>query len=112
RQEAKTHVGLLTLADPPQKIEKLLWRLYLDYEAEMKLEEPFDIISQFLAEYPSMVEGESRITNPQKARVVCIESRTRADYYEVEYELYGEKPVKAPGIGATVVFRKQGWIKA
>ena len=112
RQEARDHVGLATVVDPPQKVEKLMWRLYLDYEEEMKLEQPFDITSQFLAEHPSLVAGASKTTNPQKARLVCIESRARADFYEVEYELYGEKPPTGPGIGATVVTRNQGWITA
>ncbi|MBI2803354.1 MAG: hypothetical protein HYX68_00040 [Planctomycetes bacterium] len=109
RQEARDHVGLATVIDPPQRVEKLMWRLYLDYEEEMKLEEPFDIISQFLAEHPSLVAGASKITNPQKSRLVCIESKSRADYYEVEYELYGEKPPTGPGIAATVVRRNERW---
>jgi hypothetical protein len=111
RQEAKKHVGLTTLADPPQKVEKLMWQLYLDYEDEMKLEQPFDAGAQFLAEHPDLVDGQSKTTKPQKARVVWIESVPRADYYEVEYELFGQKPANGPGIGVAVVFRKQGWIK-
>src|SRR5207244_12613189 len=27
RQEARDHVGLATVVDPPQKVEKLMWRL-------------------------------------------------------------------------------------
>ncbi len=109
RQEARDHVGLATVVDPPQKVEKLMWRLYLDYEEEMKLEQPFDVASQFIAEHPSLVAGASKTTNPQKAKIVCIESNSRADFYEVEYELYGERPPTGPGIAATVVTRSQGW---
>ncbi len=89
-----------------------MWRLYLDYEEEMKLEQPLDVTSQFLAEHPALVAGQSKTTAPQKARLVYIESTHRADFYELEYELYGEKPANAPGIGATLVVRNQGWIKA
>ncbi len=112
RQEAKTHIGLMTVADPPPKVEKLMWQLYLDYEEEMKLEEPLDLAARFLAEHPSLVSGASGTTNPQTARVVCIESRGRADFYEVEYELFGMKPPNAPGLNIALVFRKQGWITA
>jgi hypothetical protein len=112
RQEARGHVGLATVVDPPQKVEKLMWRLYLDYEEEMMLEQPLDVTSQFLAEHPSLVAGASKTTNPQKARLVCIESTRHADFYELEYELYGEKPANAPGIAATLVVRNQGWIRA
>jgi hypothetical protein len=112
RQEAKKDVGLPTIVDPPQNVEKLMWQLYLDYEKDMNLEQPFDIPSQFLLEHPSLVDGQSATTTPQKSRLVCIESVQRADYYEVEYELFGHKPMHAPGIGATVVLRNQQWISA
>jgi hypothetical protein len=112
RQEAREDVGLATVVDPPQKVEKLMWRLYLDYEEEMKLEQPFDIISQFIAEHASIAAGASKTTNPQKARVVFVESKARADVYEVEYELYGEKPPTGPGIAVTVVTLNQGWTTA
>jgi hypothetical protein len=109
RQEARDHVGLQTVVDPPQKVEKLMWRLYLDYEEEMRLEQPFDIISLFLAEHPALVAGQSATTKPQKSRVVSIESMARADFYEIDYELYGQKPADGPGITATVVTLNQAW---
>jgi hypothetical protein len=89
RQEAKNHIGLMTVTDPTQKVEKLMWQLYLDYEEEMKLEEPLNLAAQFLAEHPSLASGASATTNPQTGRVVYIESRAGADFYEVEYELFG-----------------------
>lgn len=109
RQEAREHVGLTTVVDPPQKVEKLMWRLYLDYEEEMKLEQPYDMGSQFISEHPSLAPGASKTTNPQKAKLVCIESRMRADHYEMEYEIYGERPATGPGIGVTTVTLNQGW---
>jgi hypothetical protein len=110
RQEARDHVGLETVIDPPQKVEKLMWQLYLDYEEEMKLDQPFDAVSQFLAEHPAaLASGASDTTKEQKIKVVCIESTKRADSYEIDYELYGEKPVNAPGIMAVMVVRNRGW---
>jgi hypothetical protein len=109
RQEAREHIGLQTVVDPPQKVEKLMWRLYLDYEEDMELETPFDAPALFLKDFPAMVHGQSQTTNPKKARNVWIESKTRADFYEVEYELFGEKPTNAPGINVAFVVRNQGW---
>jgi hypothetical protein len=108
RREAKDHIGLMTIADPLPKVEKLMWQLYLDYEEEMKLEEPLDMAAQFLAEHPNLASGASSTTNPQTGRVVCIESR---NCYEVEYELFGMKPPNAPGLNLAIVFRKQGWTR-
>ncbi len=112
RQEAKSHVGLTTIVDPSQKVEKLMWGLYLDYEREMLLEQPLDVTSQFLAEHPALASGASATTAPQNAKVVSIESRSHADFYEIEYELYGERPPHAPGIAGTLIVRNQGWIRA
>jgi hypothetical protein len=89
RREAREHVGLTAVVDPPQKVERLMWKPYLDYEDDMKLSEPLDPASQFLTEFPSLVDGQSKTTKPQKARTVWIESKARADFYEVEYELWG-----------------------
>lgn len=112
RLEAKEHVGIKTVVNPTQKVEKLIWRLYLDYEEEMKLDQPFDVVSQFLAQHPALVEGQHATTNPETARLVCIESRSFADSYDLEYEIYGEKPPAAPGLRVAVVARKQGWTRS
>lgn len=112
RFEAKEHVGIKTVVNPSQKVEKFIWRLYLDYETEMKLDQPLDVISQFLAEHPNLVEGAHATTNPENSRIVCIESTPLADFYDVEYEIYGEKPPATPGLRLAKVVRRQGWTRA
>ncbi len=111
RQEARNHVGLSTVVDPSSKVEKLMWQLYLRYEEEMKLEEPFEISDAFLAEHPALVAGASAFTNPQTARLVFIESSAKADVYELKYELFGQKAPNGAGTSVTLIVQNRGWTK-
>lgn len=108
RREAKDQIGLRTVADTSTKVEELMWDLYLQYEQEMKLEEPFMQALEFVAQFPSP-KGPS-ITKPSITKLCYVESVNRTDVSTMEYEIAGQ-PVPAPGVGVqtSVLLRKQGW---
>src|SRR6266446_764376 len=65
RAEAKDEVGLKTIEHPSTTLEKLMWSLYLDYEAEIKMEEPFDAASEFVSQ--SAPAAQQPISSPPQA---------------------------------------------
>jgi len=108
RLEAKEQLGLNTVEFPPAPIERAMWRLYLEYEREIRAEEPFDPASEFLSAFPNLTPGESKTSPATTAKLAFIESEKRTDVFTLEYELCGEK---SPG-GATkvtMISRRKGW---
>jgi len=124
RTEAKDEVGLKTVSEPSGSLEKLMWSLYLDYEAEMKMEEPFDPASQFVSQSapaaqqpissPPQAAGAppqppvtaaqpagagSAVTPVTKAKVAFIESTARTDVFTIEYKLSGQPQVVMGPVG-------------
>jgi len=90
-----------------------MWKLYLDYEAEIKLEEPFNPVNEFIALHPSKVSG---TTGLRTAKLSFIESVNRTDVYSVDYMLSGEPAPLQPGgvatpggLNVTIAIRRQGW---
>src|SRR5437867_3703193 len=54
RREAREQVGLETVKDATGEVESLMWELYLDYEVEMKMDDPFQMDMEFLNHYPDL----------------------------------------------------------
>ena len=109
RQEAKEQVGLRTVEDPSPKVEQLMWQLYLDYEEEIKMEEPFQAAMVFVAQFPNLKANDQALTPVSTAKLVFIESLKRTDALSLDYELAGQKA--ANGVtNVTTVFRRQGWV--
>ena len=54
RKEAKDQIGLKNVEFPDNKLEKLMWDLYLEYENEIKSEEPFDPVVHFISANPNL----------------------------------------------------------
>jgi hypothetical protein len=108
RKEARDQVGLKTIADPSSKVEELMWDLYLQYESEMKLEEPFNQALEFVAQMPPPIPATGATTPPTTVKTVYIESVNRTDLFKTEYELKGV-PAAVGGIQTQMLLRKTGW---
>jgi len=118
RTEAKDEVGLKTVEHPSAALEKLMWSLYLDYEAEMKMEEPFDAASEFVAQHPAAPAPGGALTAPSKAKLAFIESTARTDVWTMEYKLSGQPqvvmgptgPIAVAGaVQVSQVLQRRGW---
>jgi hypothetical protein len=108
RLEAQEELGLKTVEFPPAPIEKAIWRLYLEYEREIRGEERFDPTSEFLSVFPDLEPKEPKTSPATTAKLVFIESMERTDVYTLEYELCGEKG--PDGVTkVTMITRRQGW---
>lgn len=53
RHEAKEEIGLQCVQEPSSLVEKLMWDLYLDYEADAQMEQPFQTAIEFIAQNPT-----------------------------------------------------------
>jgi hypothetical protein len=100
RKEAKEQIGLSNVIEPDDTLEKLIWDLYLDYEAEMLLNESFDPIFEFRSSNTEITLDEkssepdkksSQITFEKEAKIVFIESRKMTDYLTMTYYPIGRK---------------------
>ena len=109
RDEAKQQLGLATIKSPSHKLEELMWKLYLDYEEELKLEQPFQPAMEFVAKFPNLAANQQAVTPAATAKLVFIESRNRTDVHSLDYELAGQTlPNGATNV--TTIFRRQGWL--
>jgi hypothetical protein len=108
RVEAQKQVGMANIEWPTAAVEKAMWRLYLDYEQETKMETRFDFPSEFVAEFPTMNAGEKNITSPKELSIAYIESDTQSDTMRLQYEISGTKNADG-STAASLIVRKQGW---
>ena len=110
RDEAKDQVGLTTLENPTVAVQKAMWRLYLEYEKEIQMDCPFDVVSEFSSEYPTLNIGDTVITKKKLAKLGFIESAESTDLLRMEYELVGNKlPNHSTNI--TLITSTKGWTK-
>ncbi|MGA2220308.1 MAG: hypothetical protein ABSH21_00770 [Verrucomicrobiia bacterium] len=108
RREAKDQVGLRTIEDPSLRVEQLMWNLYLDYEREIRMEDPFQPAQEFVAQFPNQKPGDFAVTPVATAKLAFIESEKRTDVATIEYELAGHKG--PDGITkVSTIHRHQGW---
>lgn len=108
RTEAKEHVGLMTARNAEEKVEKAMWDLYLDYEAELKMDSRFDPAAEFTAAFPMLATGSKERLPSSTAKLAFIESTARTDLFSMDYELYGEKKPNG-ATEVTIVVNRQGW---
>jgi Serine dehydrogenase proteinase len=108
RTEARDQVKLPTIVIPSKKIEELMWNLYLEYEKEIKMEEPFNIATEFLRAFPALAPKASAITPAKKANLAYIESIHRTDVALLEYLITGAKAENGV-TSATMIAQSQGW---
>jgi hypothetical protein len=95
---AVDHLGLDFVTGAETDVEKAMWDVYLAYEEELRLEEPFSplfeaISAGLLPPKPtpattSAANEYTGLTLPmKKERAACVESLARCDWYESPYEL-------------------------
>jgi hypothetical protein len=108
RREAKDEIGLPTIQTPSAALEGLMWDLYVHYEQEMKLEEPFQPAMEFIARCPRLTPNTPTITPATKAKLAYVESIKRSDCCSMDYQLSG---VRADNGSTTVnvLVSSQGW---
>lgn len=90
RKEASDQIGLKTIEHPTSKIEDLMWKLFLEYEKEIKSEEPFNPLLEFVAAHPKLAPGATANITIQ-SKLAYIESTQRSDYVEITHDVFGTK---------------------
>lgn len=109
RIEAAEQIELPTIEQPPSTVEDLMWRLYSDYEAEMKLEERFHSALEFTALHTGTVPKTGHLTPKQSAKLVYVESEARTDVFMGEYQLLGRPHEDTGGVQVSQLWRQQSW---
>jgi hypothetical protein len=110
RKEAKSHLGLNAVVSPNKHLETLMWKLYLDYENEMLIDEPFQPAMEFSAQFPNLAAGATEITPAVTAKLCFVESVLRADVSIWQYVISGTK-LPNGSIQVTPITNRQGWIR-
>jgi hypothetical protein len=110
RQEALTQIGITTVKSPPKQVEKFMWQLYMEYEKELKNDEPFQSAMEFVSQFPNLNPGESAITPRATAKLAYIESTHRTDCASWDYVLSGQKQPNG-ATQVTPITCRQGWTK-
>jgi hypothetical protein len=90
RKEAKEQIGLTNVENAIPELESLMWDLYLDYENEIKSEQPFNPLMEFVAAFPTLALN-TNSTFDINCKIAFIESITRTDYFEIKYSIFGMK---------------------
>lgn len=110
RREAMDHVGLRTVEIPPPDVEDLMWRLYLEYETEIKMEQPFQPAQEFNAKHPGGIGGKATPLTPlETAKLAFVESTARTDFSSIDYQLGGQPHPASGGVQVSTFIRRSGW---
>jgi hypothetical protein len=108
RKEAED-IGIKTIKTEKVEVENLIWQLYLEYEKEMQLADPFNPLYEFMQDFPAIKDGEQKITNKKKAKLVYIESENDTNVNVFEYQVQGHKAGGIINAQSLTLF--QGWSK-
>lgn len=90
RKEAKDQIGLRTITNATPEIEKLMWDLYIEYENEIKADEPFDPLMEFISQNGTLAVGANN-TIDISSKLAFVESTQRTDYAEIKHSIFGVK---------------------
>jgi len=90
RKEAKDQIGLSTIVNPEKKLEQLIWDLYLEYENEIKSDDPFDPLMEFISQNKDLEAGKNN-TIEIASKLAFVESNQRTDYVEITHSIFGTK---------------------
>ncbi|MBD2098473.1 hypothetical protein H6F90_25715 [Trichocoleus sp. FACHB-591] len=109
RNEAKEQIGLPTIEFPSSSLEELMWELYLDYEHEIHMEEPFNPAMEWSTQFPTAQAGHLPVlTTKETAKLVYVESAARTDIYTCDYQIVGQKSPEGI-VQATFLLQNGGW---
>ena len=69
----------------------LIWKLYLEYEAEIKMESRFDLIEEFTTQFPTSITLKNtwHTTTSISAKMAYIDSESGSDALELQYQVTG-----------------------
>lgn len=109
RQEAADQVGLKTIEYATATVEDLMWQLYLEYEAEIKMEEPFHAAIEFTSQHTGSVAKGGSLAPLTKAKLAFIESVDRTDFLSMDYQLTGQPHPQTGGVQVNQIVRRHGW---
>lgn len=110
RVEAEKSVGIKTIKHTTKDIEDLMWKLYMEYEKEMKLDEPFNPVFEFLKAFPAIKPNDFFKKPKSTNKLVYIESENITDVNIWDYEILGQ--MDQNGITHTQLSTlDQSWIK-
>ena len=90
RKEAKDQIGLKTITNATPEIENLMWDLYMEYENEIKADEPFDPLMDFISQNGDLAIGANN-TIVISSKLAFVESTQRTDYAEIKHSIFGVK---------------------
>lgn len=109
RIEARDDIGL-KVSVPDSALERVIWDLYLQYEAEMQLNEAFNPVSEFLASGADPVAGTwTKHDLAQPNRMAFIESLACAHVFEQHSRILGTLgPLGL--LQVTTMALRQGWV--
>lgn len=107
RKEAKDDLDL-KIESSSDKIESLMWDLYLEYEKEMLLDKAFNPVDEFMQTHHSLEANKSATKDMDKIKGVYVESVNKVDVYAVDFQIVGAKLPN--GITQTQLIKKgEGW---
>ena len=112
RKEAREQISLGTVKDASPEIETAIWNLYMDYEQEMKLLEPFDPALEFGRDHDllTMVAAQPEVSQRATNKHAYVESMTLSHLMSDEYVLQGTK-LPNGAVSVTLMNLKRGWVK-
>jgi hypothetical protein len=90
RKEAREQIGLKTVINADEQLEHLMWNLYLEYENEIKTDDPFDPLMDFISQNQQLQPGQSNSIEII-SKLAYIESTERTDYVEIKHGVFGTK---------------------
>jgi len=108
RKEAAEHIKIPMIKEPSGNVEEIMWKLYLEYEKELKIEEPFQPVREFLAQHPNIGINTSKVTTSKKEKVAYIESTNKTDVVTIDYTISGTKTAEGV-INTLLLVSRQGW---
>lgn len=109
RKEAKDDLGL-KVADCPPEVEDTLWRLYLEYEREMEMLEPYSPALELVASGAEVQVNQLTLyPGPAPHKLAYLQSDALSNAYRQEYEIAGTRLPHGP-VQAMLLARSQGWV--
>lgn len=90
RVEAKEEIGLKKVINATSNLEELMWELYSEYENEIKADEPYNPLMEFISKNKELEPGKSNSIEIL-SKLAYIESSDRTDYTEIKHNIFGTK---------------------
>jgi hypothetical protein len=91
-----------------EREEQDVWNLYLEYENEMRLEEEFRFVDEFLRARPTLAIGASDTVSLPQTKGVYVESTERTDVFTLNFDVWGMKQANAQ-TQCQLITTRMGW---